>query len=325
MNPYLQLGGMAAGLVASGVQNSAQKRDKRIAGGAEDPAIAALRQRLAAQNAQSAMRVAASQQGVNPALAQRNAQQALGQQQVQTNSMLAQQNAASTLQSRQADRRTQGQRVQGTIMGLAQGLNTLGTSLSADQASQAAMGQGPVTDPAEKAKFMEGGGALSAPPQNAAPVTSMVPESAAGLSAPPVPAAPAQPVNGTIPATQTMVNSMNEMSNAPNGSAMGVPQMRGAETSSGVPLQPATPAVAPVQTAPVQEAQMQAAPPAPPTVAAQDAAPAPMHWRDQWATLPPEAQNDPVNLVTLQTAEAYERDGQPELADRIMRNFYARL
>ena len=230
----LNLLGGAAGIAGSLITSQQGKQDKRISGGQEDPALAALRKRLAAQNAQTAMSVAASQQGVNPALAQRNAQQALGQQQVQTNAQLAQGNLQSTLASRAATRGQQKQQIAGTAMGIGTGLVGLGTSMGAQQAfdasgapAEGAAGlsapggdQFPAIDGGNPFGASVGGAAgLSAPPQGLA---ASVPGGAAGLSAPPpalaasVPGAPpASPAPAMAQDTLQMPGQMQMRGGAP--------------------------------------------------------------------------------------------------------------
>lgn len=134
----------AASSIASAVPNAQDKQQRRIAMGGEDPALEAIRRQLAAQNAQTAMSVAASQQGVNPALAQRNAQQALAQQQVQTNSELARMGINSAMQARGSD--PKGQKISAALSGIGQFANVLGTGLATQNAGMDAAG-----DPAAQA------------------------------------------------------------------------------------------------------------------------------------------------------------------------------
>ena len=131
----LQGAGALAGALTGGLAGRKDERfNRRLSRGAEDPAVAALRRRLAAQNAATAMSVAASQPGVNPALAQRNAQQALGAQQAQTNTMLAQENMQSARVARQAAQASRLRRMTAAGMGGAQFLNTLGTGFGVQEA-----------------------------------------------------------------------------------------------------------------------------------------------------------------------------------------------
>jgi hypothetical protein len=89
--------------IGAAVPSSQDRMMGRIARGGQDPAVEALRQRLAAQNAQTAMQIAASSPGVNPALANRNAQMGLAQSQVATNAELARAGMGSAQQARQSD------------------------------------------------------------------------------------------------------------------------------------------------------------------------------------------------------------------------------
>ena len=155
----MNLAGLGLSL-ASAIPTKQDKMQRRIAMGGEDPAVAALRRRLAAQNAQTAMSVAASQQGVNPALAQRNAQQALAQQQVQTNAELARGAMSSALAARASDAVGR-RRDLGLQMG-ANFLNTAGTMLATQEAAAG-------VDPAAKAMSAGLNGGM---PTAAAPATS---------------------------------------------------------------------------------------------------------------------------------------------------------
>jgi len=160
--------------------------------GGEDPAVAALRQRLAAQNAATAQAVAASQQGVNPALAQRNAQQALTQQQIATNSELARAGMASAGQARKTDavgrRRDMGLQAGGallntfgTMMGVTEAGNTVpgadpaGQALASPQLAQQALVSAVAPPPMQTQTFPggESGMALAAP--SASPLQAQVP------------------------------------------------------------------------------------------------------------------------------------------------------
>jgi hypothetical protein len=136
--------------IAGAVPNKQDRLQRRIAMGGEDPALAAIRRQLATQNAQTAMSVAASQQGVNPALAQRNAQQALAQQQVQTNTELARLGAQSAQQARADD--PMGRKISGIAQGAGQLLNVFGTGMAAQNAGMEAgkPDAGVITDPAAK-------------------------------------------------------------------------------------------------------------------------------------------------------------------------------
>jgi hypothetical protein len=223
----LNLLGGAVGLAGGLITSTQGKQDKSISGGQEDPALAAMRKRFAAQNAQTAMSVAASQQGVNPALAQRNAQQALGQQQVQTNAALAQGGLQSTLASRAATRGQQHQQIAGTALGLGQGLVGMGTSMGAQKAYESAGGlDAPPsfdasTDPAFAAQSQalspETGGGLSAPPQGMAALTP---------GAPPVSPAPAM-AQGPSPMGQMQTQGgQPQVMGMPQPQAMATPQIQ---------------------------------------------------------------------------------------------------
>jgi hypothetical protein len=328
MNPYAQLGGAAIGLVGNAIGTAQNKQDKGISEGDEDPAIRAMRKRLAAQNAQTAMSVAASQPGVNPALAQRNAQQALGQQQVRTNALTAQANAQSTLQSRAATRGDQTRRLNGTLQGLGSAVNLLGTSLSADAAGQAAQGgQGlapavPSTPTAPAASPLqltapgpvspEGAAGLAAPPM------SQAPQGAAGLATPPPSAAPQQ-----SPEVAQILDTMNQASFSPAGQL----GMRGAEPqqTAGLGSVPANRStmVAEMTQAPLQEQalgqtpQVPGAAPAPLPVFAPEEVPN-ISYQDQFYMLPDEVKNDPTNAATARAAEILRERGMGEQADMIM-------
>ena len=107
-----------------------EKRLKKQARGEETAAQRALRTRLAAQNEQSAMRVANSQPGVNPALANRQAQQALQGTQVQTNADLARQNLAQSQQAQTQLGELRRRRIGAAVQGASSMLNSLGASQS---------------------------------------------------------------------------------------------------------------------------------------------------------------------------------------------------
>lgn len=131
-NPYaganigLQLLSTGATIAGAARRTDSDRLNRRISRGGQDPALTALRSQLASQNARTAMAVAASQQGVNPALAQRNAQMALAESQARTNAQFAQMGAQSALQARQAATEADSRRLGGITTGLATGLNTLG-------------------------------------------------------------------------------------------------------------------------------------------------------------------------------------------------------
>ena len=190
----------AGASIAGALPNKQDRLQRRIAMGGEDPALQAIRRQLAAQNAQTAMSVAASQQGVNPALAQRNAQQALAQQQVQTNSELARMGVNSAMQARSSD--PKGQKISAALQGVGQLANVFGTGLAAQNAGMAATDAAgvpaPITDAAMKQQLLrQQGGApgsamnLASPAPSTPPAPAalqMVPgmggESAGGLASP---------------------------------------------------------------------------------------------------------------------------------------------
>jgi len=233
----LQIAGLGAGLAGQIAPTAQSRRDKSISQGQEDPAIAALRKRLAEQNAQTAMAVAASQQGVNPALAQRNAQQALAQQQVRTNAQLAQANQQSSLEARRATRGTQARQVGGALLGAAQGLNALGTGFSADAALSATPEEGEVELPAIS--------------QQAAPLT----EAAQGLAVPPSSSVQAPPME--VPVQENpFVDAMNAAAPSERQIPADQLQMRGEQAMlTSQPTAPELPvrAAGQLPTAPVQE------------------------------------------------------------------------
>lgn len=242
-NSFMQLAGLGLSL-ASAIPTKQDKMQRRIAMGGEDPAVAALRQRLAAQNAQTAMSVAASQQGVNPALAQRNAQQALSQQQIQTNAELARNSLSSAMAARASDpvgRR----RDLGLQMG-ANFLNTTGTMLSAQQAS--AMAGAPVAGGVTQALSSGLNGGIPA----AMPTTTMGgPESAMGLASPsfaaPMPQMPVGPDGQPVfdPNAPTGASPQGQLTQA-NPAALG--GNLGPQASYGTPApQVQVPVVPPIQ------------------------------------------------------------------------------
>ena len=114
----------------------AERRDRRIAQGEETPEMRALRARLAGQNAQTAMQVAASQPGVNPALAQRNAQQALSQAQVSTNADLARLGVQQAESARGRADQSRQRRIGAGVQGASSFANSLGAMLTTQGAQQ---------------------------------------------------------------------------------------------------------------------------------------------------------------------------------------------
>ena len=323
----LQALGGIAGIAGNLIPTAQGKQDKRISGGQEDPATAALRKRLAATNAQTAMSVAASQQGVNPALAQRNAQQALAQQQTQTNANLAQNNVQSTLASRAATRGQQQQQLQGTLQGVATGLVGLGTSVGAQAAYDAS---GPAASPEGVPGVMpqEGAAGLGSPlaVQGAAGLSAPVPstvENGAGLAVPPqgspVPSAPAASPSGA--SAQDMLSALQAADPATRMVPAGQMQMRDGsiqptaglgEVSPNRTTMPnqaiPTPAL---QEAPVAQALPAAAPP--------QATPAPaevaLSTSEQVATLSPDTFDDPYNSMIANMARDAEARGNDELKE----------
>ena len=164
--------------IAGTIPNEQDRLQRRIAMGGEDPALAAVRRTLAAQNAQTAMAVAASQQGVNPALASRNAQQALAQQQVQTNAEIARLGMGSAQQARSSD--PKGQKIGAALQGVGQLANVFGTGMAAQNAGLA---NGPGADPTSAAlnsALVKGG------PQMASPVTPVAAYDSSQVQATPV-------------------------------------------------------------------------------------------------------------------------------------------
>ncbi|NDC88307.1 MAG: hypothetical protein EB075_05805, partial [Bacteroidetes bacterium] len=81
---------VGAGLqIATARPTRQERQQRRIAMGAPDPAVEALRRRLATQQLQTAMAAAAGQPGINPALALRQAQAGLAQSEIGTAAQLA--------------------------------------------------------------------------------------------------------------------------------------------------------------------------------------------------------------------------------------------
>lgn len=318
------LGGIA-GLAGTLVPTAQGRQDRRITNGEEDPAIAALRRRLAAQNAQTAMSVAASQQGVNPALAQRNAQQALAQQQVQTNANLAQANVQSTQASRNATRQDQSRRMQAATAGVGTLLTGLGTSMGA-QAAYDASGQAPAEAAQGLAAPPAGTPAQAAPLALKAqdPVAS-IPEGAGGLATP-VPSASqsAPPVSPSAQAAQAAVDPL-----AVPVEPAGQMQMRGGEpqlTGTVDDFAAAMTAPQPVAVPAVQEAPVaQAAPAAAPPQAAPEPEQVSLSPEQAVQAMDPSVFEDPVNSGIANMADQLRDNGNPELADVFYRALRQRV
>ena len=329
----LQVVGGAAGLAAPFVRNRQGRQDRNVARGGEDPSVAALRQRLAAQNAQTAMAVAASQQGVNPALAQRNAQQALAQQQVATNANLAQVNTQFAQQA-QAQERGRQQQIQAAILGGAEGLSAAGAQISADNAAQEAV--------TPQVPTLANPAAAPAGPEQAAfqnQILAPTQEGAAGLTAPPasgavvpVPTPAAQQPAEVAPVPGSAADFIQQASMVQEQEPAGQLQMQGGQSqltqAPQASFQPSQLQVA--STAPIQEAPVQAAPqPTSTPAAAQVAAPAPQSQalpaRTAIAALPPEVLNDPANAATISSADILEENGMAEQADAVRMAFLRSL
>jgi hypothetical protein len=244
--------------IAGAIPNKLDRQQRGIAMGGEDPALAAIRRQLAAQNAQTAMSVAASQQGVNPALAQRNAQQALAQQQVQTNTEFARLGAQSAMQARSDD--SMGRKIAGVAQGAGQLLNVFGTGMAAQNAGMAAgkpegvagMGQAlsspqvdpAITDAAIKQQLL----AAQTPMQTQ---SFSGPQSAMGLAAPSQ-AAPVDPslamFNLGAPAVPSGGSPLGQLqpSSGPQGSGVAVPPTT-FQSAPAQPQGPQVPAIPPIQ------------------------------------------------------------------------------
>lgn len=128
---------VGAGLQLATSRPTAQERQqRRIAMGAPDPAVEALRRRLATQQLQNAMALAAGQPGVNPALALRQAQAGLAQSEAATAAQIAQEQARSVQQARGSD--PLARRRDARLSGIASMLNVLGTGVAAQAAGRQA-------------------------------------------------------------------------------------------------------------------------------------------------------------------------------------------
>ncbi len=298
----LQIAGLGAGLLGQLAPTAQSRQDRRMSKGQEDPAIAALRKRLAEQNAQTAMSVAASQQGVNPALAQRNAQQALAQQQVRTNAQLAQANQQSTQEARGATRGQQAQQVGGTLLGVAQGLNALGTGFSADAALDAQPDKAAVSLPeipgAVQAPVAETAQGLTAPPPSSASTPIPVPESAQGLTAP----------VAVAPQEEQLVDAMNAAAPSDRQIPADQLQMRGAVPTLTAPAQPVASPIPQQVSVPAVTERPVGADTQEPAISASE----------QIALLPEAVRADPEISPLLQTADALE-SLDPAVAEALRR------
>lgn len=154
--------------LASQFANKAERRDKRIAGGGNDPALDSIRRQLADQNARAATQASIDARqfavGRTPAEQARNAQRGrqaaqagIAQGTQQTQNQLSQMQFQSAMQSREADRSGSRARMTRALGGLGQGLNVLGAFMGSSAPSR------------------ESGGGLSAP-QPAVNKNLMVPK-----------------------------------------------------------------------------------------------------------------------------------------------------
>ena len=241
--------------IAGTIPNEQDRLQRRIAMGGEDPALAAVRRTLAAQNAQTAMAVAASQQGVNPALASRNAQQALAQQQVQTNAEIARLGMGSAQQARSSD--PKGQKIGAALQGVGQLANVFGTGMAAQNAGLANGPQGAQMDKVGKfggdPAMASLGSALASPGGGQFQTLPVGGETAGALAAPGM---------GGVPTVQTQMPAGPDGqpvfdASAPSA-AQGVPSAQfapGAPPGSGVTALP-TPTAPAAQGVPVPQVNM---------------------------------------------------------------------
>jgi hypothetical protein len=304
-----QLVGGAASL-ASAIPTSQDKLMGRLAKGQEDPAVAALRRRLAQQNAATAQQIAASQQGVNPALANRSAQMGLAQSQIATNAELARSQMSSTQQARQSD--PLGRRRDLGLQGAGQLLNVLGTGLSAQQAAT------PPETPDQ----------LGAP--RPAPASVAQPMAAAAqqpmVESPSMPGSPgAQPgvPNGTLPSAAPRAPDLFD---PPGPQAPQAPQS--AMSFASPPrdlgglgaLAPSSPGAMAAPALAGEAAPRGAAPPPPPStaphVAVGDVAiqQGPVSVAQQYG-IDPDAANDPMNAGIMQRMEEAHAAGNRRMAE----------
>ena len=241
--------------IAGTIPNEQDRLQRRIAMGGEDPALAAVRRTLAAQNAQTAMAVAASQQGVNPALASRNAQQALAQTQIQTNAEIARLGMGSAQQARSSD--PKGQKIGAALQGVGQLANVFGTGMAAQNAGLANGPQGAQMDKAGKfggdPAMASLGSALASPGGGQFQTMPVGGETAGALAAPGM---------GGVPTVQTQMPAGPDGqpvfdASAPSA-AQGVPSAQfapGAPPGSGVTALP-TPTAPAAQGVPVPQVNM---------------------------------------------------------------------
>ena len=156
---------VGAGLqIATARPTRQERQQRRIAMGAPDPAVEALRRRLATQQLQTAMAAAAGQPGINPALALRQAQAGLAQSEIGTAAQLASQQARSVEQARSSD--PLARRRDAALSGVGGMLNILGTGLATQAAGRQAAEQDAAA--AQKAAL-----AMQAPPQAPVAETGM--------------------------------------------------------------------------------------------------------------------------------------------------------
>ena len=241
--------------IAGTIPNEQDRLQRRIAMGGEDPALAAVRRTLAAQNAQTAMAVAASQQGVNPALASRNAQQALAQTQIQTNAEIARLGMGSAQQARSSD--PKGQKIGAALQGVGQLANVFGTGMAAQNAGLANGPQGAQMDKVGKfggdPAMASLGSALASPGGGQFQTMPVGGETAGALAAPGM---------GGVPTVQTQMPAGPDGqpvfdASAPSA-AQGVPSAQfapGVPPGSGVTALP-TPTAPAAQGVPVPQVNM---------------------------------------------------------------------
>lgn len=319
----MNLAGLGLSL-ASAIPTKQDKMQRRIAMGGEDPAVAALRQRLAQQNMQTAMALQASQQGMNPALAARNAQQALSQTQVQTNAELARGGLQSAQQARATDAVGK-RRDLGLQMG-ANFLNTAGTMLATQEAAAglAPPQATPAVAPATQALSagLNGGTPMPVGPDGQPLFDPNAPSAANG-----VPSAQLNPGGqGGSGVTALPTPQATQAPVVPPVTGLQLPQANQAAPASQI-LQEAA---APSAVAPAGAMTPGAPPQASGTVGpAQGAAPPPTDPRT-WATpqertvqpraaLPPEVVSDPKNQIFLDMYDDAVMRGDQEAAQSLLR------
>jgi len=177
---------VGAGLQIATARPTRQERmQRRIAMGAPDPAVEALRRRLATQQLQTAMAAAAAQPGVNPALALRQAQAGLAQSEIGTAAQLAEAQAKSVQQARASDR--VGERRDALLSGVGGMLNILGTGVAtqaagrqlaeqdAAAAQKAALAMEPPQPPTGQTGMAAPAGVEVAPPAGTETTTALPP------------------------------------------------------------------------------------------------------------------------------------------------------